>query len=149
GRAGGQRHRRGVRLAVGVGPADADLVARVVARQHLLDVGAGVDRLAGGRGDHVALGQPSGRGRGAALNAGDGNAGGAGRCEGTGAVLAGRGDLQAEEGRRANVDGRGGVAALDLVGDGQRRVDRDRERLGGGLLAGVRRPVVTGPAERV
>src|SRR5262245_48505680 len=125
----------------------------MVARQHLLNASARADRLAGDRSDHVARRQPGGSDRSAAPNAGDRNAGGAGAEGAEVGLLTGRDDLYAEKDRRADVDGRGNVTALNLAGDRQRRVDRDRERLHDSLLARARRPVVTRavaqPAERI
>src|ERR1700730_774618 len=53
-RAGAEDHGGGLGLAGLVGPADADLVARVVAGQHRLDVRGRRDGLARDRGDLVA-----------------------------------------------------------------------------------------------
>src|SRR5947207_5048024 len=56
-RAGGEGHRGGVGLAGLVRPADADLVAGVVLREHRPDARGGRDGVTGDRGDLVARGQ--------------------------------------------------------------------------------------------
>src|ERR1043166_6451215 len=53
-RAGGEGHRGGVGLAGLVRPADADLVAGVVLREHRPDARGGRDGVTGDRGDLVA-----------------------------------------------------------------------------------------------
>src|SRR5512140_3352473 len=87
GGAAGQGHGRRVRLPGLVHPADRDLVARVVLDQDLADVGGRGDRLAGHRGDRVALGQAGAGRRGAGQGAGDGHAA-AGAAAGAAAAAA-------------------------------------------------------------
>ena len=113
--------RRGVRLAGGVGPGDAHLVARVVADEDLLDLGAR------GRPTCRRARSPRRPGRGPPWPPG---------CP-TGCPRAPRpgvADCWLAISRPRNavapmctVDGR--LARLDLLGDGQRGVDRDRVAL--------------------
>src|SRR5579871_5687686 len=101
-----------MRLTGGVLPADLDLVAWVVAEEQSAELRAGGDGLAAERGDHVAVCKARRRGRLAAHDVGDRHAGARGAAvreaaevsEAASRPVVG-GDLDAEEGRGADVGG--------------------------------------------
>src|SRR5262249_44914991 len=110
GRSRAEDHGAALALAHLVGPGDADLVARVVAVQRRGDARRGADAVPPDRRDHVARGQAGVVGPRARLNPFDVRAG-----DRVPKLLVGRGDLDAQQARGADVDGGRGGAGLDLV----------------------------------
>src|ERR1700722_17484690 len=123
----GQRELRRVGLAVLAHPLHRHLVPGVVDDQVVAQAAGRGDRLAVDRDDGVPGLEPGRRRRPALYHALHRRAAARGAAR---RGLAGPArDLDADERRAADVDGRAGLSRVDLLGRGDGPADRDRERL--------------------
>src|SRR5579862_7909944 len=101
---------------------DCELCSRLLRQQQRAESVGRRDGLPAHSGDHVTRPEPGGVG---------GSAWNDGRDHRAAAVVRGGGDLDAEEGSRADVDGRRRATYGDLLRDRQRLADRDCVAVGG------------------